>query len=173
MMDSFDLYEQIADLEADHEYLSYVHIVQRTKETLICDIHVFDLDSLIIQCTGLRFHEVGHDILDRILGKPINAPMARLSQHQQIEQTQQQELFAPQRVVNNTDIQRIGAKDPPPSESQKAAKSGLTNATVEAGDTAKFDDDTLKIILECIAKGTGTEIVDLTDDLALADIGKS
>lgn len=72
MMDSFENFEQTVDLELGHSYFVYARVVHKARDTTRCDVYVFDSGNLVLQCAGLRFHEVDKDVLDRLLGKSAN-----------------------------------------------------------------------------------------------------
>ena len=170
MMDSFDSFEQTVDLESGHAYFTYVRVSQREKDTTRCDVYIFDSKKLVMQCSGLRFHEVSNDILDRLLGKST----FRSGHVSQVQEVAKASITGPDNSSKAHKQVRVGSKLSPasPSEAQKEAPkaSETTESWIEekpALDTGVFD-----IILESIAKGTGTKVSELTDDAGLVELGE-
>jgi zearalenone synthase (nonreducing iterative type I polyketide synthase) len=75
MMDSFESFEQTSELVSGKSYWTYVRVASRNKDTIRCDVYVYDSEEMIMQCSGLRFHEVRSDILGRLPAKatPVSA----------------------------------------------------------------------------------------------------
>ncbi|KAL8811792.1 MAG: hypothetical protein Q9200_001524 [Gallowayella weberi] len=166
MMDSFESFEQILDLAPGSAYFVYARVSQRTKDTTLCDVYVFDSEKLVMQCVGLRFHEVNNNVLDRLLGNSTD----------QGGQVPQAHGKAPKMPIagsddssSNTHQQVRTEPKPCPSDSVGAQRE-FPNDTPEAendhSDTAVFN-----IILESIAKATRTKVSDLSDDMRLLELG--
>lgn len=150
MMDSFQSFEQATDLEPGVPYFTYVRVTQRDKDTTSCDVYVFDSAKLVIQCSGLRFHEVSNEILDRLLGKESYKPEI---------QRRSAEVSIPVRSETREQVAR-GINAPRlVGEAQVISEEAPSN-------TAVFD-----IILESVAKATGTKISELVDDMKLDELG--
>ncbi|KAH8892730.1 non-reducing polyketide synthase [Thozetella sp. PMI_491] len=148
MMDSFESFEQFIDLEPEQSYFTYARVSQRDQSTTSCDVYVFDSQNLAMQCIGLRFHEVGNDVLDRLLGKPTPGP-----------------LF--QERVHKT------PKDSIPSPSE--AKTHLPPPVVEHDSPQEEDelgsDEVFQVILASISKATGVDVSDMMDNTVLNELG--
>lgn len=171
MMDSFDSFEQTVDLESGHAYFAYVRVSQREKDTTSCDVYVFDSEKLVTQCSGLRFHEVSNDILDRLLGKSTSRS-GHVSQVR--EKVPKASTSGPDNSSTAHKQVRMKSKPSPGSLSEAQKEAPKVSETTESGveeiiasDTGVFD-----IILESIAKGTGTEVSDFTDDTRLVELGQ-
>lgn len=171
MMDSFDRFEQTVDLEAGHAYFTYVRISQREKDMTRCDVYVFESEKLVMQCSGLRFHEVSNDILDRLLGKSTSRSGHVPQMQGKVAKTS---ISGPDNSSKAHKQVRMESKLSPvsPSEAQKEAPkaSETTESGIEENnpsDTGVFD-----IILESIAKGTGTKVSEFTDDTGLIELGE-
>lgn len=172
MMDSFDSFEQTVDLQSGQAYFSYVRVSQRETDTTNCDVYVFDSDKLVLQCSGLRFHEVSNEILDRLLGKVT-------SRSGEVSQVQGK---VPKVPVSGTDKSskankemRMNSKPSPGgfSEAQEEASKVSKSTGSEVGEKVALDTGVFKIILESIAKGTGTKVSDFNDDTELVELGES
>ena len=170
MMDSFNSFEQTVDLESGHAYFAYVRVSQRERDTTSCDVYVFDSEKLVMQCSGLRFHEVSNDILDRLLGK---SPSHSGHVLQAQEKARRASISGTEYSSKAHKQVRLESKPSPGSlsEAQKEVSkvSETTESEIEeksASETRVFD-----IILESIAKGTGIEVSDFTDDTGLAELG--
>lgn len=153
MMDSFDSFEQTVDLEPGQAYLTYVRVSQRDKNNTCCDVYVFDSEKLVMQCSALRFHEVSNDVLDRLLGKSTPRPESSLKAQQQIPaapKSSPTSLLEPHKIVSKA-VETIVSR----SESKTTSDTGIFN-----------------IIMESIAKGTGTTPSELTDDMQLVELGE-
>ena len=170
MMDSFNSFEQNVDLESGHAYFAYVRVSQREKDTTSCDVYVFDSEKLVMQCSGLRFHEVSNEILDRILGKST-------SHSGHVLQVQEK---VPKVSISGTEYSskghkqvRMESKLSPGriSEAQKELPKVSETIESEIEERSTLDTSVFDIILGSIAKETGTEVSDFTDDTALTELG--
>ncbi|KAI9717847.1 MAG: polyketide synthase pks13 [Chrysothrix sp. TS-e1954] len=148
MMASFESYEQTAAVSAGKLYFTYVRVTRREKDTIYCDLFVFDEGKLIIQCSNCIFHEMNNGVLERLLGKsrPVTSVPAPESRQQapQTAQTQAHEVTKPITV----------AKEQTTADTNEASQGGIFNALVDS-----------------IVKATGGEKSELTDDIAVANIG--
>ncbi|KAL8807191.1 MAG: hypothetical protein Q9182_000873 [Xanthomendoza sp. 2 TL-2023] len=164
IMDSFECFEQIVDLAPGHAYFVYARVSQRTKDTTLCDVYVFDLEKLVMQCVGLRFHKVNNNVLDRLLGKSTYPG----------EQVPQAHGKAPEMPIAGPDEfsakpHQLVRTGPYPSDSGAQSRSLDNNPEAEknSSNTAVFE-----IILETIAKATGTIVSDISDDMGLLELGE-
>jgi zearalenone synthase (nonreducing iterative type I polyketide synthase) len=164
MMDSFESFEQTAELTPGKSYWTYVRVAFKDKDTTRCDVYVYDGEELIMQCSGLRFHEVSNDILDRLVGKPTIVPASK---------------SGPSRASNGADKSHESAQKPGSSVLNVAWKeqsvapniAEVGKEQVSHGQEASASVDVFGIILDTIAKATGTKVSDLTDDTVLMDLG--
>lgn len=165
MMDSFKSFEQTVDLTPGKSYSTYVRIASKDKDTTQCDVYVHDGEEMIMQCSGLRFHEVNNDMLDRLLSKPTmvsasrsEAPRASNGAVKSHEGAQKQDSsvlkVARKEQVVAPDIAEVGQRQ------------------VIHGQEPSRSVDVFGIILNTIAKATGTKVSDLTDDTVLMDLGR-
>ena len=171
MMDSFDSFEQTVNLESGHAYFVYVRVSQREKDTTSCDVYVFDSEKLVMQYSGLRFHEVSNDLLDRLLGKSISRS-GHVSQVQ--EKVPKVSISGPDNSSKAHKQVRMESKPSPGSLSEAQKESSKVSETTESGVEEKIALNTgvFDIILESIAKGTGTKVSDFTDDTGLVELGE-
>jgi iterative type I PKS product template protein len=154
MMDSFGSFEQTATFAPGKAYFTYVRVSNREKDTTSCDVYVFDAETLVMQCSGLRFHEVSNDMLDRLLGKGTVKP--------QIQEV-------------STKVS-IPSTEKPVEALEHIKKASETRVLTEiAVEERKPTSNTgvFEIVLESIAKATGTKLSELTDDMELAELGES
>ena len=172
MMDSFNSFEQTVDLEPGHAYFAYVRVSHRKNDTTSCDVYVFDSEKLIMQCSGLRFHEVSNDSLDRLLGKstPRSDQVSRIQEKHGKMSSSGPDISsrAHKEVRMESELNSVSLP-----EAQKETRK--VSETTEPGYEEKFvlNNGVFDIILESIAKGTGTKVSDLTDDTGLVEIGES
>ena len=153
IMDGFDGFEQAVDLQPGQSYFTYIRVCQRDRHHAVCDVYVFHSQSLVMQCSALRFHEIGNDALDRLLGKP------------QLGQTAQK---GP----------RMAPKSSPPSSLEVLENKQISRQKEVEIKSSRRDDElfsdlaVFELILESISKATGTPVTDMTDDTLLHDLGK-
>lgn len=145
----FDSVEQTADFEPGKEYLTYTRINRWEENTAFCDAYVFDPVSskLLMQCRDLRYRELPRATWKHILegghagGSKHSAPASRS------QQTATKE-------VKKEDVALV---------EQQATKAPQEQAPPSGG---LFD-----LILDSIAKSTGTDRSEFTDDTQIADVG--
>lgn len=160
MMDSFDSFEQTADLDPGKPYFTYVRVSHRDESSASCDVYVFDEERLVIQCSGLRFHEVSNDVLDRLLGS--SKTSSRVQDRIGMEGVSQPREHVPVQPDTSS------------KNNSSATDGNIDETTVSTGEeTVGSSTDIFHIILESISRGTGTEIADLTDDTVLVELGGS
>lgn len=153
MMDNLESVEQTVDLEPGRSYFSYVRVVQAAKDTISCDLFVFDSEKIVMECSGLRFHEIKNSILDRLLGNS-SAPVPQLS----LAETEMGSASSrPEVLAREEPFRAVEAKEPEFLSKESISTAGTIFTT----------------ILERIAKETGTHVSELTDDVSLAELGKS
>ncbi|KAF9634982.1 LasS2 [Lasiodiplodia theobromae] len=158
MMDSFDSFEQTVDLEPGKPYFTYARVSHRDKSSASCDVYVFDEERLVIQCSGLRFHEVSNDVLDRLLGN--SATSSRVQGKTAADGTSVTRQHVPPEPKASSNIHSDAPKEKIDETSASMGEENVDSNT-----------EIFQIILESISKGTGTEIADLTDDTVLVELG--
>ncbi|KAL8910261.1 MAG: hypothetical protein Q9171_004425 [Xanthocarpia ochracea] len=170
MMDSFDSFEQTVDLKSGHAYFVYVRVSRREKDTTNCDVYVFDSSKLVMQCSGLRFHEVSNDILDRLLGK--STPRSG-NGSQDRENVPKMSISGPGNSSKAHKQARVESKPSPGSlsEAQKVAPKVSDTTAPEFGKEITSETGLYETILESIARATGSKVTDFTDDTSLAELG--
>lgn len=142
-------------LVAGKTYFTFVHVSRREGDEADCDVYVFDSDctQLVMQCTGLRFHETANSVLDHLLGKA--APKVHPPTSRSPEPTQSQACisqgFKPDSAVG-------------PSKLVPSGKMVDTEKSSEGFEV-------FEAILKSISTQTGTQTSDLRDDVAIADLG--
>ena len=168
IINSFNSFEETVYLESGHAYFSYVHISQREKDMTSCNLYVFESKKLVMQCSGLRFHEASNDILDRLLGRSTS-----LSGH-----ASQAQERVPQVSISGPDNLSIAHKQaymeskPSPAQAQKEAPKMSRTTELGVEEKVGLDTKVFDSILESIAKGDGTEVSGFSDDTALVELGK-
>lgn len=144
-----------SSLVAGKTYLSFVHVSRREESEADCDVYVFDSDArhLVMQCSGLRFHQTENGVLDHLLGKT-TANIIPLIQTYSSEQTQPQTMS---RHENESD---------PDSDSDEEipSESRIDVQTLS-------DSDAFEAILRSIANQTGTDKSELRNHIVIADLG--
>ncbi|KXH65978.1 beta-ketoacyl synthase domain-containing protein [Colletotrichum salicis] len=161
MMDNFESVElpDSGALVPGKSYLTLARVSRRTEDAATCDVWVFDSDSseMVMQCSGLRFHEVSNTVLDRLLGK------TRVS------------VAAPNDSQFPMTTSVAAVKSAQPSAKKHAYSrsdaSEVTKVEEALGSRVSTDSGVFASILENISKETGTDSNQLTDDTATADIG--
>ena len=171
MMDSFDSFEQTVDLKPGHAYFVYVCVSRREKHTTNCDVYIFDSSKLVAQCSGLRFHEVSNDILDRLLGKSTTRS-GNGSQDREV--VPKISTSAPGNSSKTHKQTRVESKRRPGSlsEAQKVATKVSDTTVPGFGKKTTLETGFYDTILESIARATGSKVTDFTDDTGLAELGE-
>lgn len=165
MMDSFESFEQTADLAAGKSYWTYVRVAFKEKDTILCDVYIYDGEHLIGRCCGLRFHEVSNGILDRLLRKSTLMPAAKSKLHR-----------ASQGAVTN--YQSVQKQEAPLMKVAEKEQVVAANTAGVGGKKPTFAQETspgvdvFGVILHTIAKATGAKVSDLQDDTVLMDLGE-
>ncbi|CAG8971037.1 hypothetical protein HYALB_00005275 [Hymenoscyphus albidus] len=136
------------------QYLTYVRVSRRDSDTTTCDVYIFESNKLVMQCSRLRFHEVSNETLDRLLGKVV---LGNPSIKPQIPRN-----LTTSPIPTTKNIVSIKLESTPKKEETQviAEEEKVTSST-----------GVFEIILDSIAKATGTKISDLTDDIQLAELG--
>ncbi|TLD11764.1 hypothetical protein PspLS_11650 [Pyricularia sp. CBS 133598] len=162
MMDNLESVQTInaAALVPGRTYWSFARVASRTDDSATCDVWVFEhseaSSELVMVCFGLRFHEVQNIVLDRLLGK--NKPVVQVS-----EKTPSSNKL-PKPTVTKP------ALEVPLYQPQASVP--IDNHETPAGDASVENSSGLcAAILGSICRETGTDLSQLTDDTALADIG--
>ena len=143
----FESSQQTVGFEPGKQYLTYTRISRWEKDTAYCDAFVFDPDSsrMVMKCIGLRYQELPRATWRHVLESP-----------------------------------RPGMVDgAPASHVPKAAVQEIENNKLaeERGKTPLHtEDETLTsrvfdLVLDRIAKSTGSDASEFADDVALAELG--
>lgn len=134
-------------------YFTFVHVSRRDGDEADCDVYVFDSDSevMVMQCLGLRFHETANTVLDHLLGKTAARGHAALSRTT-LESTQSE------------------------TQSEQGLALGFTpdldeSLTGERTVTVGNAGEVFAAIIRSISTQTATEMLELTDDVVVADLG--
>lgn len=142
-------------LVAGKTYFSFVHVSRREGSEADCDVYIFDSNArqLVMQCSGLRFHETENSVLDHLLGKtPANIipPIPAYSS----ENTQPQTMS---RHENES--------DPAFDLNEEISRESRVDVQTPS------DSDVFDTILRSISNQTGTDISELRNDVVVADLG--
>lgn len=144
-----------SSLVAGNKYLTFVHVSRREGEEADCDVYVFEPEAgkMVMQCSGLRFHETPNGALDQVLGKPTlsvtnNPPPLNSS----FERTQPQTLD-----VWGPDLSSAINQD-------EGVSSGRTMSTEKSFGI-------FEAVLRSISTQTGTDMSELKDDIFVGDLG--
>lgn len=162
MMDKVSSIEQTGVLVPGRRYSTFTRVIRRAGDTATSDVYVFDGDSLVMCCSGLRFHEVSNAVLDRLLGKSStgavvrpSAPLGQPAQEQPRVLVESKPKLSPtNEPLRNTTPDVAEPKAAAPSHPRAAASSGVFEA-----------------ILKTISKATGVDVSELTDNTAVGDLG--
>ncbi|KZN88913.1 Conidial yellow pigment biosynthesis polyketide synthase [Penicillium chrysogenum] len=141
----FDSFEQTAAFQPEQTYFTYVRVSQVDNDTRSCEIFIFDSSyKLMAQCSGLKFRRISNTVLGQILsGKPRSSAPQKNNTSKVV-----QKEHAPVAPVHPADVSVLEEKDAAP---------------VRPGP--------FQVLLESIARETGIDITELTDDIAPAEIG--
>ncbi|KAK0384631.1 hypothetical protein NLU13_8717 [Sarocladium strictum] len=154
----FTSFEQTVAFVAGASYFTYVRVSEIDKDTRSCDIFIFDdTDRLVAQCIALGFRRVRNDFLRQMLsGK------SKPSLKTQADATPSATHRQSGAVAVPPEARPVEA----PHEPQ--IKTSATGISAEAkGNTpGAFD-----VLLESIAKETGMDVSELTDDVKPAELG--
>lgn len=162
MMDETAAIEQTGDLVPGRTYFTFARVSQRSSDTATTDVYVFDEDRLVMCCMGLRFHQVDNVILDRLLGKSSSvpkssAPAGQLPQQQQPHIVPYSKPVLPTpsgNPITKIDLTEMQPKITTQSPPEAVGTSGMFEA-----------------IVKTIARATGVEASELTDDTNVGDLG--
>ncbi|KAI3557779.1 beta-ketoacyl synthase domain-containing protein [Colletotrichum abscissum] len=157
MMDNLESVElpDFGALVPGKSYLTLARVSRRTEDSATCDVWVFDSDSseMVMQCSGLRFHEVSNTVLDRLLGKT-RVSVAAPGDYQ---------------LPTNTNVAAVRA--PQPSAKKHAYSRSDASEMTKVEEGLSSQNEVFASILESISRETGTDSAQLTDDTATADVG--
>ncbi|TLD17653.1 uncharacterized protein PgNI_00006 [Pyricularia grisea] len=162
MMDNLESVQTInaAALVPGETYWTFARLSSRTDDSATCDLWVFQQSQgsseLVMFCFGLRFHEVNNVVLDRLLGK--NKPPAQVSEDRP-------------KYNKSSEHQVINLAPAVPSYPPQVSGPIENHDTPAAAASVKQSNGLCAAILESICRETGTDLSQLTDDTALADIG--
>lgn len=144
-----------SSLVAGKKYLTFVHVSKREGDEADCDVYVFHSDTkqLVMQASGLQFHETANRALDYLLGKP----------------TQKDDLLSSGPSLTTTQPQSQ-SQTPQRATPASAIETGKEPSDGRLAGTAK-PSGVFDIIIRSISTQTATEITELKDDTAVADLG--
>lgn len=146
----FETFEQTVALEADKPYLVYVRTQQNDSHGRSCDVFVFESDArLIARCLGLRFHEISNVLLAQTLG--------RKSKDSRPHAVSPPSDTAPPKVAEREAAPAVAEKAMDPA-AEDEAESPIATGVFQA-------------LIESISQETGIGESELTDDVAIADVG--
>ncbi|KAF2180792.1 RADS2 nonreducing polyketide synthase [Zopfia rhizophila CBS 207.26] len=140
----FQSFDQTVHFQAGQKYLSYVRATDASKDARTLDVFVFNSASkLVAQCLGLSFHQIPKATLAQVLsGGPKPKPSAP------------------------------PIRDAPRSEIEETPKEiSIPSQMVEEPENPGSKPGVFEAILEIIAEETGMELAELTDDVAIGDVG--
>ncbi|KAE8350732.1 conidial yellow pigment biosynthesis polyketide synthase [Aspergillus coremiiformis] len=141
----FDSFEQTVAFKPERSYFTYVRVSQVDKDTKSCDVFIFDSEyRLMAQISALKFRRISNDILGQILSGKSRTSGARINKGPKVAQKQE----AP----------KVASKAIEPSPEVKETAAPASNEAFE-------------VMLESIAKETGIDVLELTDDVAPAELG--
>lgn len=145
-------------LVAGKKYLTFVHVSRRDGDEAECDVYVFgpEAGQLVMQCSGLRFHETANGALDQVLGKS-TVPVSH-------------NLPPPNSTpFERTQSQTLGSWGPDLSTALDPAEGVSSTRTVDQG--TEKNSEVFEAILESIVTQTGTDISELKDNMLVGDLG--
>lgn len=140
-------------LVAGKTYMTFVHVSRRERDEADCDVYVFDADAkhIVMQCSGLRFHETANRALDQLLGKS----------------SSKVDLPPPGSFPDPTQQQTQSADRPKVIHTPDPVGGVSSRATVSTAEGSNL----FEAILRSISTQTGTDMSGLRDDIAVADLG--
>lgn len=144
----FESTQQTVTFETGKKYLTYTRISRWEKDTAYCDTFVFDLDSsrLVMQCINLRYQELPRATWRHILEDPHveskkSAPVSHINK-------------AAAKEIKKNDASEKRANSLDLDEEQRVPAAGVFG-----------------LILDSIAKSTGSDPSEFMDDTVVADLG--
>lgn len=142
-----------SSLVAGRTYLSFVHVSRREGSEADCDVYVFDSDirHLVMQCSGLRFHETENSVLDHVLGKTASKSIPPIPTHS-LETTQSQ-----------SSTTHKDEPDPASDPSEETSSEPFVGVQPRS--------EVFEAILRSISNQTGTDKSELRNDVVVADLG--
>lgn len=155
----FESVVQTADFVPGKTYLTYTRINRWKKEIAFCDAYVFDTESnqVIMQAHDLRYQQLPVVVWKNILEGQHGGSSGAKKTHEPKKQAPKQEA----------DKHPAAATAPAPAEQQQKPAEAAPAAPQDDGSSGKV----FQLMVEAIAKATGEDPADITDDMALADIG--
>jgi iterative type I PKS product template protein len=154
----YDSVEQLANIEPGKEYLTYAHISRWENETAFCNGYVFDplTSKIVMQAVDLRYQEFKIATWRHILNGPHATGSKHVKSVPQAEKRLQKEtrtkiLDTQSSAIAAVPIDRIPRKLQDGSESR---------------DSREF-----AIIIRSLAKATGSDLSEFTDDTLISDVG--
>ncbi|TLD16232.1 uncharacterized protein PgNI_02625 [Pyricularia grisea] len=162
IMDNLESVQTIntAALVPGETYWTFARLSSRINNSATCNVWVFQQSQgsakLVIFCFGLRFHEVNNVVFDRLLGK--NKLPAQVSKDRQ-------------KYNKSSKREIINLAPAVPLYPPQVSGSIENHNTPAAAASVKLSSGLCAAIFKSIFRETGTDLSQLTDDTALADIG--
>ncbi|KAF1962477.1 ketoacyl-synt-domain-containing protein [Byssothecium circinans] len=142
----FVSFEQTVPYKPGRSYFTYVRVSQPDKDSRSCDIFIFDSDYRIVaQCCKLAFRRISEAVLTQILSGKSKSPSSHSHSAPKVREVQDAPPSGPTKPIETPEVKE--ATSAPPS-------------------TGAFP-----ILLESIARETGMEVAELTDDVAPEELG--
>ena len=152
----YDSFEQLATVEPGKHYLTYTRISRWEKDTAFCAGYVFDSETskIVMQAVDLRYQKFKTATWRHILDGPHDAGPQHGIAASRPHKSAAEETKIPDRL--------FAALAAAPVE-QPASK---VQGDDDAPDAGEF-----QVIMDCLAKATGSDPLEFTDDTLVADIG--
>lgn len=151
----FESVTQSADFEPGKTYQTYTRINRWEKSTAFCDAYIFEYDTskCVMQAHDLRYQELPRTVWKNILegghsGAPESAPAKPKAAAKEIKQPDQTSAVETSKAPAASDAPAVQVAQEDPS-----------------------DDGIFQSIVDSIAKSTGLDTSEITDDMELADLG--
>lgn len=189
MMDSFETCEQTAAFQPGKSYFAYARICRREENTVVCEVIVFDnTDKMVMQCMGLCFHQVNNSFLDTLRPGQESKATTTVTTTPITRNNLQGKDHRTLKKYSPWPINSYSQNGGEPAEHSKAGERPYIGYQVMETQTTRNPVDhktteeeeqqnrsssakVLQTILESIAKETGLDIVELTDDTVLTELG--
>jgi len=152
----YDTFEQLAIVEPGKQYLTYTRISRWENDTAFCAGYVFDPETsrIVMQAVDLRYQKFKTATWRHILDGPHDA--------------KPQYRAAVPRAIDSTTGQ---TKIPDQLSAALAAVPVERPESKLEGDDETSDSTGFKIVVDCIAKASGNDPLEFTDDTMMSDIG--
>lgn len=191
MMDSFGSSEQTAAFQPGRPYFTYARVCKREGNTVECEVTVFDNEiGMVMQCAGLKFHQVNNSFLDTLRpgdgSRATNtaAPFPKTGHRPTAKDNNTSQVHLPKTPMHGYPLNRsesaglqervkramVTNQKSKPKTTLQAHVDQQTEA-IEEHQKRFSDDRVLQFILESIAKETGLDTSELTEDMVLTNLG--